>query len=319
MKDKIKRVIIWGHFSGTQSYIHNAYFIAFKRLGFKTYWINSLDNFTDDLSDTLFFTEDQAKEGMPMRKDCWYVLHNINNEPFNQLECKILNLCLFVEKPLLNGISHNYPGGSIEKINDFIYYDILNKALYQPWATNLLPEQIDVKINTRNTDKEINYVGSVWQDNINEILPLIKSCEQQKIKFNIYGWVPFLNFNSNFNFVKHIQESVAEEKAYELVRGSYIYPDVRGKLHLDLGYTPCRIFKNISMGCIPTTNSISVNRFFDNLLPFCSDSSQFVEITDHYFSEQNTEQKLFLINEVKTKHTYINRIQEILKFFEILY
>ena len=39
---KIKKIIIWGHplHSHTHSYIHNAFYIAFKYLGYNNYWFH---------------------------------------------------------------------------------------------------------------------------------------------------------------------------------------------------------------------------------------------------------------------------------------
>ena len=48
----IKHIIIWGHklHSHTHSYIHNAFFIAFAKLGYETHWFD--DN--DDISNFYF-------------------------------------------------------------------------------------------------------------------------------------------------------------------------------------------------------------------------------------------------------------------------
>jgi len=37
---KYSKVIIWGHplYSHTHSYVHDAYYKAFKHLGYETYW-----------------------------------------------------------------------------------------------------------------------------------------------------------------------------------------------------------------------------------------------------------------------------------------
>ena len=41
-----QKVIIWGHklHSHTHSYIHNAYFTTFKKLGFETFWFDDKDD-----------------------------------------------------------------------------------------------------------------------------------------------------------------------------------------------------------------------------------------------------------------------------------
>ena len=45
---QIKKVIVWGHplHSHTHSYIHNAFYTAFKELGYETHWFH--DNMNTD-------------------------------------------------------------------------------------------------------------------------------------------------------------------------------------------------------------------------------------------------------------------------------
>ena len=60
---KINKIIIWGHplHSHTHSYIHNGFFIAFKELGYDTYWfhdnmnIDSSFDFSNSLVSRIFF------------------------------------------------------------------------------------------------------------------------------------------------------------------------------------------------------------------------------------------------------------------------
>lgn len=50
------KVVIWGHKFGTHthSYIHNGFYIAFKHLGYDTYWFDNLDDVSEfDFSNTL--------------------------------------------------------------------------------------------------------------------------------------------------------------------------------------------------------------------------------------------------------------------------
>src|SRR5438067_1726131 len=77
---KINKVIIWGYklHSHTHSYIHYGYDKAFRHLGFETYWLDDSDK-TDhiDFAGSLFFTMGaDANRNMPLRDDCYYILHN---------------------------------------------------------------------------------------------------------------------------------------------------------------------------------------------------------------------------------------------------
>jgi len=131
-----KRVIVWGHklHSHTHSYIHSSYVRAFAAMGFETYWLDQNDSIgSTPLDGTLFFSEDQAKTGMPKRPDCFYVTHHFNESFLEELpKDRVLRLCNFVSQ-----------AKSHEKLGELSYFDSRTRSLYQPWATNLLPNEID--------------------------------------------------------------------------------------------------------------------------------------------------------------------------------
>ena len=77
----VNNIIIWGHklHSHTHSYIHNAFFIAFKKLGYDTYWFDDNDDTSNfDFSNSLFITEHQVDNKIPKRKDCLYFVHFVD-------------------------------------------------------------------------------------------------------------------------------------------------------------------------------------------------------------------------------------------------
>ena len=324
----IKRVIIWGHCivddkAGSHSWIHRGYYIAFRKLGYETHWINNLSTIDqNDLTGTLFFTEGHAISGMPVREDCYYVLHHIDNKIFEEQGAKYVNLCNYLHVELNEGRNWNYPGSPIKKIKDYVYYDVASKAIYQPWATDLLPEQIEDNIfNYDNNIKEINFVGSVWSENINEIMPFFTDCYKRDIKLNIYGWFQYPQLMSSYTNISHMATcGTSEEVAINLVKSSLIYPDVRGDLHRRVGYIPCRAFKNISYGCMPCTNSLPVYEFFDKIMPYSENTGDFIQKSmDYLTNESNKEKSIYLMNKVKDHHTYINRALDLLDFIKVIY
>jgi len=328
----ITRVVVWGNFKGSHSYIHGAYYKAFKYLGYDTYWINNISELGNvDLSGTLFLSDDTTKSGMPIRKDCYYILHHIPNDQFLSVGCKFINLCNYLHNPLKDGNSYNYPlndSGThgvlpsypVEKVKDYVYYDRHNKAIYQPWATNLLPTEMpDSPINFDANKKEINFIGSVWSENIMQIAPLLKDCNDKNIVVNIHGWLQQSQVLSLFSNVRHITSNVSEENAVDLVKSSLIYPDIRGEHHKNLGYIPCRLFKNISYGCIPCTNSLPSYEFFEKLIPYSDNTDDFIQISMEYLMNRDIEKDRYLMNMVKTNHTYCNRVEDIIIFFNELY
>jgi len=185
----------------------------------------------------------------------------------------------------------------LEKINYFTYFDSKNKALYQPWATNLVADQFDSFLDFDSSINEIFYVGTVWGDNINEMEKFYNGC---------------LNANKKLVFFN----TASDEESKNLIRSSCVAPDVRAKHHLNVGYIPCRIFKNISYGKIPATNSKYVRDFFGlNLLPYSENLEDLVKCNiDFYTSKKAKDVFLFLSNEIKENHTFVTRINHILNF-----
>jgi hypothetical protein len=101
--NNIKQVVLWGHklHSHTHSYIHNAFYIAFKHLGYKTLWLDNKDNYetkdfsqplflnenneinTIDFTNTLFITEGQVDQNIPILSTAYYILHNCNMDKYS--------------------------------------------------------------------------------------------------------------------------------------------------------------------------------------------------------------------------------------------
>ena len=294
------KVIIWGHklHSHTHSYIHNAYYKAFKFLGFETYWLDKNDDISNlNFDNCIFFTEDQVQHTIPLNKNSFYILHHCKLDKYIDNGLKYINLCNYVNDCQL-GKSYNYENSNVEKINYYTYYDSVNKALYQPWATDLFPEQIAnsfIKLN-KNLNN-IYYIGSIWQENIKEIEDFNRACiENNKQIVSI--------------------TNVDDETNKKLINESYISPDIRCKGHREAGYIPCRIFKNLSYGHIPATNSIYVRDFFGmNSLPYASNCYDLFKVNEDFINtDENLENSKFLLSEIKNNHTYITRVNSLLNF-----
>jgi hypothetical protein len=194
------------------------------------------------------------------------------------------------------GKSYNYPGGTVEKLTYYSYYDAQNKALYQPWATDLFPDEFPVNpILFDESRRKVYYIGSIWNENIDYVEPFKKACKDYEKKF------------------VH-KEKISDEKARKRIMESYVAPDIRGAHHIRVGYIPCRIFKNISYGAIPATNSPFVRDFFrDNALPFSENTYGLLEVNARFLRDMSNQAHCeWLMNEVKEHHTYLTRVKTIL-------
>ncbi|MDE3046509.1 MAG: hypothetical protein KGJ02_07685 [Verrucomicrobiota bacterium] len=131
-----EKVIIWGHklHSHTHSYVHKGFYDAFKYLGYPTYWFDQKDDVSlFDFSNALFLTEGQIDQTIPLKKDSIYVTLNCNSEKHKELK----QICLQVYTDSILSLP------DITKVEPFIYFDLADKTLFMPWATNLLPFQIE--------------------------------------------------------------------------------------------------------------------------------------------------------------------------------
>jgi hypothetical protein len=308
--EKIKQIIVWGHklHSHTHSYIHNGFNIAFKHLGFETFYYDDNDNVSDhDFSNTLFITEHQVNKRIPLRKDCLYLTHYIDDGDYIGVPKEniiILKVSLrdFIEKEQhlqLKYIELNY-GQKYE-------YHAVDKgynSIYMYWATDLLPEEIDENIKNINdvaVKNEINFIGTLndkWRQ-INNL------CLRNSIRFNHLG----ATFNINSNRNVSIKENV------NLTKCSLIAPALQDDDQVKKNYIPCRIFKNISYGKMGITNNKIVNELFDNRLIYETDLNMlFKKGIEFEHNPKKQEIIIELMKYVRDNHTYINRAKTIIRY-----
>lgn len=296
-----EKVVIWGHklHSHTHSYIHNGFFIAFKKLGYPTYWFDDKDETGDfDFAKTLFITEGQADKNIPIRTDCKYMLHNCMDSKYRTLE---ENAYIFFQ--VFTDSIFSVP--NLVKIDTCMYYDLEGRCLYMPWATDILPDEIDAikkSMKSVKTSNQVYWVGTIGDGifgNINQLIPFIKACQENNILFVQ---------KNNLTLSDHIKA----------IGSSIIAPAIVGKWQEEQGYIPCRIFKNISYGKMGVTNSWHVYELFEKKIIYNPDTYQLF-----YDAKKKTEvmtlDELFdLMDLVKRKHTFINRVELLLEFLNLV-
>ena len=194
------------------------------------------------------------------------------------------------------------------KIDDFIHYNqsINNTGysiLYMPWATDLLPEEINNNIlNLYNIKikNEINFVG-------------MGTPEWDTVK-------NFCNINNiTYNSIGGFQNNIDVLSNQMLIQQSLVAPAIQTKWQVDNGYIPCRIFKNISYGKMGITNSETVFELFRKSIIYHPNINDCLKIAINFENKNNEYKKSVLVPlmcYVREKHTYINRIQTILDCFK---
>lgn len=306
-----QKVVIWGHklHTHTHSYIHYGYYKAFSHLGYETKWLDENDDITEiDFSNTLFLTEGQVDKGIPLRKDCFYVVHNCDLNKYFEVvdQSRIINLCVYL-KPC------EYMGN--KKMDDYVFYNLQDRSIHMPWATDLLPHEIEEnKINLRSSQlnqlsKSVVFVGSCdgtdVYGNRTEIETFKNICINEGFNFICVGG--YGNFPSGF---------IGNNSNISLTKEAYLAPAIQSRYQCAFGYIPCRIFKNISYGKLGITNSKIVWEFFGKKIVYNADLRQLFYDAKLAMERDSVPEILSQMQFVQNKHTYLNRIESLINFIE---
>lgn len=298
--NRFKRVIIWGHPLGshTHSYIHWSFYKTFSHLGYETHWFNDdMETGDIDFSNCLFITEGQVDKKIPLFPDSYYVLHNADAKKYRDSSCKIL---------ILETHTSNNSGYS-ENVNKYTRYKNVDRIPHLAicWATDLLPHEIEINTARNNTEGSCFWAGthgggnSTFENGSN-LYPFFDKSREIDIPVEIID--PWSNAISN-------------EENRKKVNLSFVSPSIQGPWQVNNAYIPCRIFKNISYGHYGYTNSIHVKNIFDGNIVYEANS---VDLFNSVIRKKNDPSHLSdlisLMEEVKEKHTYINRVEILLKY-----
>jgi hypothetical protein len=296
------KVVIWGHklHSHTHSYIHYAFYKAFQHLGYETYHLDNEDDICHiDFSNALFLTEGQVDQKIPLREDGFYILHNCDMGKYHDL-CAA-NRCMILQVYTDDVLSRN----TAHEVAPLIYEDLVNRILYMPWATDLLPHEIECQKPLLGRSDKKRYIawGGTISDGVfgnrSELEPFIQEAKKNKI---------LLAHKTN------IDPLVMRT----FIRQAYMAPAIVGEWQKKQGYIPCRIFKNISYGQLGITNSYRVYELFNKKIVYDSDTVQLFYKAKQALTSFNSTERQELMDFVKDHHTYINRIYSMLNFIEKL-
>ncbi len=298
--NSFRNYIVYGCGIGehTNSYVYHGFHKAFKAMGFNSYWLNDNSDVSGiDFSNSLFFTEWQHCKNMLKRKDCKYILHNCDPKDYEGLDYLHLQTFNdFCKQGTCTWHKHGVP----ERINDYTYYlkgPKEERTLFQPWATDLLSSEINLHDAEYKRTNESHFIGSLGDGiygNINEINGFKRACEENNIKF-VHNQVHSCSFEEN----------------RELIKKSYLAPSIHGTEQVRVGLPTCRVFKNISYGALGGTNCEASARIFDGNMIYNQDPYQL--FYDMQKEMNNYKRIKNMMQIVRDKHTYINRVESILE------
>ena len=321
-----KKFIVWGYpiHTHTHSYVHAAVAKSAKSLGYETYWFDDKHHPASqdfDYSNSIFYTEGYAENEIPLLKDCVYFVHIAKN-PAKYLSagCRLIEIRYDVFG--IDDANYRYTRdfSSEEKISvavnylkkasskDLVIFDgdeCSYECVYASWATDLLPDEIDLEKRFQTRENQCHWIGTLGQSNIREFLPFAEECRKNGVSIVCHDpWSRPLSF----------------EDTMELTRRSFLAPDIRGSgdnplktgtNHLKTGYVACRAFKNISYGQLGLVNSERTHQYLGELSILCKDTREMFHLGSQNMKNYDLIKQQMLF--VKEHHTWQKRLQDILK------
>lgn len=308
------KIVIWGHklHTHTHSYVHEGFFRAFRYLGFDVSWLDNSDDVSEfDFSNTIFLTEGQVDSGVPVREDCKYILHYCDPVKYNP----VMNRVLFMERAMVSERRRLADKPDARIAGPWTYYELDYRgtrgwrtfdgpigapAAYILWATDLLPDEINLAWAQLNRSHDIYWVGTIGSGQFGNATEL--------------GPFALGAIRNNRGFYQ--RTNLSREAHIATLQLSALAPVIVGQWQLRNGYIPCRLFKNISYGHLPQTNSKHVSSVFDGKLRCNEDTHAlfFESEADVHPSDAQRELLLSLMVEVRDNHTYVNRAKTLLEY-----
>jgi hypothetical protein len=142
-------------------------------------------------------------------------------------------------------------------------------------------------------------VGEGKFGNKEQLMPFIQACKENGIAFTVKHYVP-------------------SDEHKKIIGSSFMAPAIVGKWQEEQGYIPCRIFKNISYGKMGVTNSRHVFELFEQKIVYNPDTYQLFYDAKTKLETMRLDELYELMDFVKLKHTYLNRIATLLDFLNLV-
>jgi hypothetical protein len=327
-----RKLIVWGakfDTGHTHAFVHDAIVRAGEYLKIPTYWMDNRDNVPDDFFDDALIISEQwlvfangISHKLPLRPTSTYLIHYLGNKgpvegnPSAGMYLGKVGRLIdfrFATNWGINGIEDKNYAYRFEKekytqINDgtsFFEQGSEYDIFYSIWATDLLPNEIN--FDARLTPfKEPHYAffgGTIREDNQEMFIPFVEECKKDNI--------PFV-YNSPW------QNPLTVEQMRNAVVQSYLPLDARPQNHLANGYISCRSIKNISYGSLCLTNSKETYDFFDQEVAYASDTGELFHVAQKMQKDHKTKDLILnQMKKVKNKHTYINRLYDMITASEM--
>jgi hypothetical protein len=332
----IEKVIIWGYplHTHTQSYLHACWAKIFKALGKETFWFHDKE------------FEDPSKFSY---KNCLFIAEGFQDEkiPLEPSSIYFVNFCIYPQKYLRSGArlfeirfkleefhdcnnDWNLKDGShtLTNLSEDVLYESLQtnigvapefrgpvaapmnyEAVYMQWPTDLLPWEINLEDAEKEHEPVVHYVGTPYGNpRLEKFKEVLKKKNIEFIQHN--PWVKPISFEEGRDFIqKSILAPDFRPEGSDEDRQKY--GEKNGKNHLAIGYIPCRLFKNISYGHLPLTDSPHAVELFGEAVVFEKDIESLVE--KGLEAQKDIERKKRAMRMIAERHTYLQRARDLLR------
>jgi hypothetical protein len=297
------KFVVWGHphYSHTHSYIHYGYHKAAIAMGWDAVWLPNTPEAAQSLGNTdgyLFLTEGQVHSHMPKNPNAFYVLHNCDGGLYTTIPES--------HKLFFQVFTKDVYERDVVPVKDTLYefWQANANTLYGPWATDLLPAEIDANIQQveagilpNSSNRRAIFLGSVYggvHGNIDQINAFRQGCQ---IPFNTVT-------NTNINQAESIRQQ----------QSAILAPAIVGGWQKEKGYIPCRIFKTISYGQLGVTNSKEAYEVVGGLAVYDPNEQTLASKAMGQLEDRTL--RVNAMKCVRDKHTYINRLNTLQTVFK---
>ena len=297
-------VLIWGHPLGTHthSWIHYGFARAFEHLGFDLRWLEDSEESAERVSHlerAIVLTEGQQDRNLAAAiGPRWLVFgHNCDLERYREAAHVVpVQVLMLDESGWRNPRWHPEmakPGAEPAALSDGAAPKGTAMIL---WATDLLPHEIEFTPH-RADSRDVVFVGSVWAYNKSAVKGFRGALRSRGLKWKAY-------------------ENVDQARHERLIRGARFAPAIQGDWQVDHGYIPCRLFKNVSYSQLAVSNNPSARLVLDEDHLICGRDLE--ALADGMLEAERDKQVDEMVRgaqeTVRTRHTYVNRINELVGF-----
>jgi hypothetical protein len=334
--DTLEKIIIWGFpiDSHTHSYIHACWVRTFRALGKDVYWFHDDDfkkpeEFSYERS--LFITEGYADKNIPIIQSSAYFVHNaVYPQKYLRSGARLIEIRFNLNE--IHDVNNDFKlddgTHALEAVSQDTYYEVLRsnsdmhkeftgpvatpmnyECVYLLWATDLFPWEINLEDAIPMNKPVVHFVGTEYGNHRQEkFKQTLVDAGVQWISHD--PWKAPVSFEENRRFVR---ESIltADFRPESSENDIKEYGFMNGKNHLAIGYIPCRLFKNISYGSLPLTDSPHAHALLGDAVIFDTNMDELIQ--KGLAANQDIERKKRAMKMIADRHTYIHRARDLMR------